>query len=62
METADRLLPRHECLARCHGKHRARARQDSRRSRMLGEIANGNGERDWMELTRGIDRDAGLGK
>jgi 3-hydroxyisobutyrate dehydrogenase-like beta-hydroxyacid dehydrogenase len=31
-------------------------------NRMLGEIANGNGERDWMELTRGIDRDAGLGK
>lgn len=30
--------------------------------RMLGEVANGNGERDWMELTRGIDRDAGLGK
>jgi 3-hydroxyisobutyrate dehydrogenase and related beta-hydroxyacid dehydrogenases len=31
-------------------------------NRLLAEIANGNGERDWVELTRGIDRDAGLGK
>ncbi|GCE14618.1 NAD(P)-dependent oxidoreductase [Tengunoibacter tsumagoiensis] len=31
-------------------------------NRFVGEIANGNGERDWMEMTRGIDRDAGLTK